>query len=628
MSLRPPAPLNPNPDRLDWVWLEPIELDSPGWTAGFPSTVNEELRRTGPRWVLTQGNFVADWIEAHCVFSDGRWIGRQVELLPWEVRLLQELFIIDPLTLRRRFRWALVGLPKKNGKTELAAMLGLYMVSGDREPAPLVVCAAASDEQADLVFGAATTMVEYSGPLKDIMVPEAQRITEPGNPRARMQRVAAAAGTNDGKHIHCVICDELHEWAPGKHERVWNVLTNGLGAREQPMVIQITTAGSDEETVCYRQYDLLCEVRDGTKEDPTFYGVWFEAPELDPATGEKLNYTTERAVALSNPSFGATVFWPFFEDQLSKKTEAVYRRYFLNQWTEADEIWEGAQEWDHCVGAPKLEEWLPLCVGIDIGLKHDAAAVVCAQWDEAVGAVHVTQRIWENPYGPNHPKHKQWRLSLDEVETHLRELFAAFPESAREDEEDYPMPGPAFFYDPMFFERSAQALRREGLNLLDYPQTDVRMVEASQRLFEVLKRRQLVHDGDPVMRRHIRSAAVKEAPRGWRIARPKGGRKPTDGAIAGAIAVVEATRDAELEYDAPPSLFGPTASEGNEPGRAAGLVRWQVLLADGREGIFEAPDAGGAVRAAREHFGPVGIAAVDRLLRGGEKTLDRSGRPV
>lgn len=539
---------------LSYVDLAPIRVGDPGFPAGFPSTVNAELLRHGPRRVLTAGLRVADWLESHCVNPDGKWIGRPARLMPWQVRFLVELFIIDEATMLRLFRWGLVGLPKKNGKSALASWLGLYMLAADGEPAPLVIVSAASEDQADIVFGGAHVCADLSPTLSRTLRCEARRVVAPSVPRARMVRVAAAAGTNDGKNIHCVICDELHEWAPGKHENVWNVLTNGTGAREQPLILQITTAGCSEETVEWRQFRLFMDLVAGAVQDPAFYGLWFEAPELDPATGLTVPYDSPRAVELSSPSYGTLVHWPFFADQLTKKTEATYRRYFLNQHTEADEVWQGAQEWDANEGAPEFSGYLPLYVGIDVGLKHDACAVVWAQ-NSADGKINIGQHIWENPHPPGTERHGRWRLSLSAVEDRLKALYMEYTEPAVDDEEGYPRPGPAFFYDPMLFERSAQALREDGLTMIDFPQTDMRMTEASQSLFELLKRGLIVHDGDPVMRRHVRATAAKETPRGWRITRLRGPRRPNDGAVAMAMAVVEAGRHQDQDANGPTLHF-------------------------------------------------------------------------
>jgi phage terminase large subunit-like protein len=202
----------------------------------------------------SRGHYVIKWIEANCVHTNGEWIGRPFRFFDWQKPLVKALFELRPDGLRR-YRWALIGLPKKNGKTELAAALALYLLIGDEEPSPLVVCAAASEEQADLVFGAARTMAEMSPTLSQVTERYEKEILVPSLPGARLRRVAAVAGTNDGQNIHAVVCDELHEWAGPKGEQVWNVLTNGTGARRQPLVLQTTTAGYDlEGTICGRQY--------------------------------------------------------------------------------------------------------------------------------------------------------------------------------------------------------------------------------------------------------------------------------------------------------------------------------------------------------------------------------------
>lgn len=530
------------PDELDWVWLEPQEqrwdpetVDLEDVDPGFPSTVNAELVRRGSgRWVLTRGYYVADWVESFATLTDAEWYGKPFKLQPWQVRLLVELFIVNPENGRRVFRWALVGLPKKNGKTELVAALGLYLLEGDAESAPLVVSAAASDEQANLLFGAAKTMAEHAN-LEEVLKAYGSEIQQRRNPRARLKRVAAASGTNDGKNIHAVLADELHEWQGRKGEQVWNVLTNGLGARREPLILQITTAGSDEDTICHRMYEhtvRLCEEGYEAVGDRTFYGLWFEAP-------EELDHKDERYIRSCNPSFDVTVRWPFFEDQVTKKTEAVYRRYFGNQWTEADEIWEVAQLWDGLQGPAEIDRTRPVMAAADIGLKHDSSAVIVVQWQPDLGKdgkLVVRQRIWQNPHRPGDPRYDAWRLEIASVENHLKELYEEYPEPRAEDVDEILVPGPGYAYDPHFFQRSAEDLEGYGLNMLEFPQTDARMVPASQMLFAMAKRGQIEHDGDPVLRRHIRSVIAKEKSRGWRISRPRGSRKRIDGAVALAMA--------------------------------------------------------------------------------------------
>jgi phage terminase large subunit-like protein len=494
----------------------------------------------------SRGFEVTRWIEANCVFTAAEWIGRPFVLQPWQRRLVLELFTVDPAG-QRLIRWAYISMAKKNGKTELAAALALYLLIGDGEAAALVVCAAGSDEQADLVFGAAKTMCELSPTLRHITETFDAEILVPSLPGAKLVRVAAAAtrtgSTLDGKNIHAVICDELHVWDAAKGEQVWNVLTNGTGARRQPMILQITTAGFDLDSLCGRQYEYAKKVLAGEVVDPQYYALVFEPPESAP-------HTAPETWALANPSLGVTVHAAGLEDQLKRKTEAVFRRYFCNQWTEGSEVWEVAQLWDD-LAAPglQLDPGLPTCVGVDVGLKHDSSAVLVAQ---LVGErVLLRARVWENPYPPEHHLHGSWKLDIATVENHLLELYETYPVATREDEEGDLRPGPAFLYDPHFFERSAQDLEGSGLLMIEFPQTDARMVPASQTFFELVKTGVIAHDGSPDLRRHIRNVIAHEKPRGWRISKPKGSKRHIDAAVAAAIAVHELVSHPPEEDEAP-----------------------------------------------------------------------------
>lgn len=494
-----------------------------------PSTPSGKRRKS-------QGARVIKFVEQHCVHPDGRWLGQPIRLEAWQRRLIYELFEVGDEDLRKN-RWALVGIPKKNGKTTLAACLALYFLLADGEPSPLVVCAAASDEQADLAFGAAKTMVKLSPTLSQLCTAFDKEITVKDQPGARLRRVSAVAGTNDGLNIHAAILDELHEWVGTKGEAVWNVLTNGTGARRQPIVLQITTAGYDLETVCGRQYEYGKRVDAGEVDDPRYYFHWNEAPEgadhRDPSVWEA-----------ANPNFGVTVEAPFFEDQVTKKTESVFRRYFLNQWVAAAELWLPYGAWDACEASLDLDPALPAYVGIDIAHRNDSTAVVIAQRQqyEMGERTVVRAKVWENPYPEAHTLHDSWELNVFEVEEHLKAIKAQFPVPATEIDGET-KPGPEFAYDPYMFLRSAQLLEGEGLTMVEYPQHDSRMIAASQSLYQLVVEGKLAHDGDPVLKRQIQNAIADQKPRGWRLTKPKGSRKKIDAAVACAIATVRAQQE-------------------------------------------------------------------------------------
>jgi phage terminase large subunit-like protein len=419
-------------------------------------------------------------------------------------------------------------VPKKNGKTELAAALALYFLLADGEPAPLVVCAAASEEQADLVFEAAKTMCALSPYLAAVTERFQKEILVPSIPGAKLKRVAAAAGTNDGQNIHVVICDELHEWQGDKGEKVWTVLTNATGARQQPLVLQITTAGYDlEGTICGKQYTHGCGVRDGTVQDPGYYFHWVAAP-------PESDYRDPEVWRAANPSYGTLVHEAFFRDQLSKKTESVFRRYFLNQWVASEEIWIPYGVWDRCQSDLELDPDRPVYVGIDIARNIDSSALVVAQ--QQADRIVLRATVWQNPYPESHSLHDSWRMNNALVMDRCRELYAAFPEPACAIDGER-MPGPLFAYDPWRFRPEAEALTGEGLALVEFPQNDARMIPASQAFYEAILKGRVAHDGDPVLKRHVEQVTADQKPRGWRMSKPVGSARKIDAAIAAAIAL-------------------------------------------------------------------------------------------
>lgn len=488
----------------------------------------------------SKGLFAISWIETHCVYTVGRWIGKPTRLTAWEKWFLMHLLSVDE-NEKRIYRWALLGVPKKNGKTEFAAWLALYFFLADDEPAPWIACSAGSEHQADLVFGAASRCVKYSKTLSQVCDTFDKEITAESVPGGKIMRVTSKAGTNDGPSWHVVICDELHEWG-GTNDaggKLWTTLTNGTGARDNPLILQITTAGYDIESLLGEQYTYCESLIDDPTLDPDYLFAWWTAD-------EKADYTDPATWKDANPSWGITLPDPerFFKSQLGKKTESVFRRYFLNQWTESEDIWLPPGVWDRNEVAPEdfwLDPSLPIFVGIDGAIKRDVFAVVAIQHQAEYSVTWA--ELWENPYPRGDERRNHWKLDIAKPVAYLRELFETFPKPAMTDEDLGELPGPVFGYDPYNLEFVAQILEGEGLNMVEVPQTDLRMCPATEAVYGELVSDRLKHLPHRRFRRHIHSAVPKYKDRGWRIARPAGTRKPIDAAtslvVAGYLAYQE-----------------------------------------------------------------------------------------
>lgn len=460
------------------------------------------------------------FIQTHCVLGEGDYFGQPFKLRQWQKAFIYRLYELDE-DGHRRYRRALLGLPKGNGKTPLAAAIALYELCGGRT-SPVIPVGAASFEQADLVFGDMKTMCRESPTLShvtEVFDTEILLREMPG----RAYRVAAAAGTNDGQRPTCFISDELHEWT-GNKERVHLVLANGTAKRSDSLQLNITTAGYDKDTLLGRLYDYGKQVQNGEIDDPGFLFEWWEAPEsLDISTEEG----RKKAVKASNPAVGDFVSEEPILSRYHEIPEFEWRRYHLNQWTESNESWLPAGSWQSLESKFELVPDIPTFAGVDASTKHDSTAIVLTQWHE--DKLRVKARIWERPLGQD-GRPQEWKLPIAEVENYLRQKH-----------KDLNLQGVA--YDPALFERSAQQLETEGLPMIEFPQSDSRVVPACQATYELVLQERLTHDGDQVLARHIASAAAVEARNGgWRLKKSKSKAK-MDGAIALVLAVDLAVHD-------------------------------------------------------------------------------------
>ena len=520
--------------------LRSISAPGAAWHQCDGGDIQAAHQNVHRRGFWTGGARVIAWIETLCVYPDGPLQGRPVELIPWQREAIFQLFMLRADGLRQ-YRRALWGVAKKNAKTTIGAWLALYFLAGDDEPTPVIPCAAANDDQADLVFNAAKMTAELSPQLALITERWEREILVPSRPGARLLRVAAGGGNLDGKNISVAIFDELHEWTTAKSTTTFTVLNRGMIARRQPLAFMITTAGWDQETIAYQLYDYGRKVNAGEIDDPTFFFLWYEALET---AGD---YRSHAAFDAANPSAGVTVSYErFLEDSRPPMKEHEARRYHLNQWTEVEAAWLPPGAWEACAHDDVVIEPGPgrrLVAAIDAATKHDSTALVVALLEGA--RVRVRARLWERPADPmtGQPR-EDWRLPIDELGHHLRSLhFGTATEgdwceagACRCCGEPFPPLGfESVGYDPAFISWEAGRWAEDGLPMVEIPQTAQRMVPASQALYERIAQGLLEHDGDPALARHIRNAVATESSAGgWRLAKGKA-RKPMDAAIATAM---------------------------------------------------------------------------------------------
>ncbi|HEM6184144.1 TPA: terminase large subunit [Streptococcus suis] len=268
--------------------------------------------------------------------TKGKWAGKRFDLLPWQEQIVRDLFGIVKEDGNRQFLTAYIEIPKKNGKSELAAAIALYLLYADNEASAEVYGAACDRNQASIVFDVAKQMVQMSRPLekRSKIMSATKRIVNYSN-AGFYQVLSAETGTKHGLNVSGLVFDEIHA-QPNRH--LYDVLTKGSGdAREQPLFFIITTAGTDRNSICYELHTKALDILNGRKKDTSFYPVVYGLSDED-------DWNDEANWLKANPSLGHTIgidrVREAYQQALDNPAEEnVFKQLRLNMWTSSSVAW-------------------------------------------------------------------------------------------------------------------------------------------------------------------------------------------------------------------------------------------------------------------------------------------------
>jgi phage terminase large subunit-like protein len=383
-------------------------------------------------------------------------------------------------------RECVVLLPRGQGKTTLLAAIALHHLTSVEGAA--VYCAASSREQARILFEAASAfarVLEHPNIVDRHL--ELRYCPNPDVPRVftRFLRVLAA----DAPRLHglqptLMICDELHAHAT---DEVYIALSTALIKHPGSKLITISTAGQGADSplgkLRTRALGQPQVSRRGFVTDARGAHLRF----LEWSVPEDGDIDDPKVVKRANPASWIDV------EALAAQREAVpdlaYRRFHANQWTEREGHWLPPGAWNECIGRPEFTRGEDVWVGVDVGGERSATAVVWINEKQQVGV-----SIYHGDVGV-----------LDAVER-VRELAEEF--TIRE-----------LSFDPWRFGQGAQELEQRGIPAVSFPQTDVRMIPASDRLYRAIVEKRLTLPDNDELRQHAANAVAKHSRRGWRIDR-------------------------------------------------------------------------------------------------------------
>lgn len=280
----------------------------------------------------------------------GEWANHPMHLEPWQQFIIGSLFGWQNQDGTRRYRTAYNEMGRKNGKSTLAAGLGLFLAFFDGEPGAEVYAAATKRDQAMIVWLEAKQTVLKDANLKRGISPLARNLHSVAT-GSKFEPLGADRDGMDGLNIHGAIIDELHAH---KQRLMWDVLRTATGSRRQPLIFVITTAGFDRNSICWQQHDYGTKVLEGIIEDDAYFAYIATIDEGD-------DWDDETVWEKANPNLGVSVKLDTLQSECREAQQMpgqqnAFRRLRLCQWTEQADRWMGMDAWDDCAGTVAADE--------------------------------------------------------------------------------------------------------------------------------------------------------------------------------------------------------------------------------------------------------------------------------
>ncbi|OLR65770.1 terminase large subunit [Peptoniphilus porci] len=516
--------------------------------------INKKLKNYKPtKFMLDSSHYDKNKADYAVTFIEclkhtkGRWAGKDFKLIDWQEEIIRDLFGIVKDTGYRQFNTAYIEIPKKMGKSELAAAVALLLTCGDGEERAEVYGCAADRQQATIVFDVAADMVRMSPALSKrvkILASQKRMIYKPTN--SFYQVLSAEAYSKHGFNIHGVVFDELHTQP---NRKLFDVMTKGSGdARTQPLYFLITTAGTDTKSICYETHQKAVDILEGRKTDSTFYPVIYGADREDDWTDEKVWHK-------ANPSLGITVpiekVRQACESAKQNPTEEnAFRQLRLNQWVKQAIRWMPMEKWDLCNFAVNEKELKGrVCYGgLDLSSTTDITAFVLVfpPIDED-GKYQILPYFWfpednlDLRVKRDHVNYDLWKKQGYIMTTEGNVVHYGFIEKFIEDlGEIYNIREIAF--DRWGAVQMVQNLEGMGFTVVPFGQGFKDMSPPTKELMKLTLERKIAHGGHPVLRWMMDNIFIRTDPAGNIKADKEKSTEKIDGVIATIMALDRAIR--------------------------------------------------------------------------------------
>lgn len=475
------------------------------------------------------------------VHIEGPLSGRPFVLESWQRSIVREVFGRKVGKLRQ-YRKLYLEVPRGNGKSTFAAGLALYLLAVDGEQSAKVYSAAADRQQAGIVFETAEKMVKASPFLSSRIRPYRNRTMDYDATGSKYIVLSSDAYTKHGLNPHGIVFDELHAQP---NRELYDVLNTAMGKRAQPLMVMITTAGYDRNSICWEQHEYALKVATGVIVDPTFYAAIF-------AAGEGDEWTSPATWAKANPNYGVSVKPSFLEQECKVALESpayqnTFRRLYLNQWTQQETRWIDMTAWDGCDGALPDLSGRRCYAGLDLASTTDIAALVLAFLPEREGEpLYLLPFFWipednaiERERRDRAPYLTWARQGHIEMTPGNVIDYAYIRRRLNELAETYQIAEVA--YDPWNATQLSIQLQEDGIAMVEMRQGFASLSGPSKELLRLVLSGGVAHGGNPVLRWMADNVTAKTDPAG--NVKPDKGKSTNkiDGIVAAVMAIGRAS---------------------------------------------------------------------------------------
>lgn len=497
--------------------------------------------------------------------TKGKWYGQDFNILDWQNDVINDVFGTLGPDGYRQYREAYIEIPKKNGKSEIAGGVGLFLVCADGEPAAEVYSAAGDRGQAKIIYRIAKSMVNQSPELtkRSQVLKGSHSIYFPTSDSI-YQAISSETYTKHGPSTSGLIFDEFHTQP---NRELYDVLTKGSGAaRNQPLFLYITTAGNNINSICYELHQYAKAVISGDIEDPTFYArIYGLEPEDD--------WEDEANWYKANPSLGQILnieeFRKAYQDaRRNLAEENIFKQLRLNIWVKQSTRWMRMSDWDGCGDAVDLEtlKGRPCYGGLDLSTNIDLTALSLVFIVN--GRYVVLMRFWmpeataeERERQDHNLRYRQWsRDGYIKLTPGNRIDYKYIREELKKLREIYDIKELA--YDRWGAAKLAAELEEDGFTIdpkekdkpiiFEFGQGYKSMSPPTKDLMYLVLGKEIAHGGNPVLRWNVDNLVIEQDAAGNIKPNKAKSTQRIDGAVAMIMAIDRAIKHRD---DDKPSVY-------------------------------------------------------------------------